>query len=55
MKQLNQACITGKTTLLRHLLEQKTEKIGCVVNDVASKHLHHFCFAALCGREVDGC
>jgi hypothetical protein len=26
----------GKTTLLRYLLENSKEKIGCVVNDVAS-------------------
>ena len=27
---------TGKTTVLRHLLENSKEKIACVVNDVAS-------------------
>lgn len=26
----------GKTTLLRYLLENSTEKIACIVNDVAS-------------------
>ena len=26
----------GKTTLLRHLLENSTEKVACIVNDVAS-------------------
>jgi Ni2+-binding GTPase involved in maturation of urease and hydrogenase len=26
----------GKTTLLRHLLENSKEKIACIVNDVAS-------------------
>jgi G3E family GTPase len=29
-------CPAGKTTLLRYLLENSKEKIGCVVNDVAS-------------------
>lgn len=27
---------TGKTTLLRYLLENSKEKVACVVNDVAS-------------------
>lgn len=30
---------TGKTTLLRHLLEKSGLKIGCVVNDVASVNI----------------
>lgn len=35
---LNYACMlwTGKTTLLRHVLENSTEKIACIVNDVAA-------------------
>jgi hypothetical protein len=28
--------LTGKTTLLRHVLETSEEKIACIVNDVAS-------------------
>ena len=28
--------MTGKTTLLRHLLENTKLKIGCIVNDVAT-------------------
>lgn len=30
---------TGKTTLLRHLLQNSTLKIGCVVNDVADVNI----------------
>lgn len=30
---------TGKTTLLRHLLENSALKIGCVVNDVADVNI----------------
>ena len=29
----------GKTTLLRHLLQNSTLKIGCVVNDVADVNI----------------
>jgi G3E family GTPase len=29
-------CCTGKTTLLRYLLENSKEKVACIVNDVAS-------------------
>jgi hypothetical protein len=29
-------CATGKTTLLRYLLENSKEKVACIVNDVAS-------------------
>jgi Ni2+-binding GTPase involved in maturation of urease and hydrogenase len=30
---------TGKTTLLRHVLENTKQKIGCIVNDVASVNI----------------
>lgn len=30
---------TGKTTLLRHLLENSSLKIGCIVNDVADVNI----------------
>ncbi|KAF5825233.1 hypothetical protein DUNSADRAFT_13346, partial [Dunaliella salina] len=30
---------TGKTTVLRHLLENSKDKIACVVNDVASVNI----------------
>lgn len=31
------SCVTGKTTVLRHLLQNKADlRIGCIVNDVAS-------------------
>ncbi len=33
---LHYAGTTGKTTLLRYLLENSTEKIACIVNDVAA-------------------
>ena len=29
----------GKTTLLRHVLENSTEKIACIVNDVAAVNI----------------
>ena len=31
--------LAGKTTLLRHLLENSTLKIGCIVNDVANVNI----------------
>ena len=39
----NSYSAAGKTTLLRYLLEQNEEKIGCIVNDVASEPLQETC------------